>query len=149
MGIHPPDGHVVLEEWIADAVEHTPAPSALQRKLLGSFDLATLPQNQEHEAVDGWNMLRLQLRKSSRIYDAASADGRSGGVIQASIWWNPTHADSAGATRGLRLNATISETNANSFGAARVGKIGLSAAVRGGASAKVDYIGVYQNTAPR
>lgn len=126
------DGHVVLEEW-----------NTGQRKLIGSFDLATLPQNQEHSAVDGWNMLRLQLKKSSPSSSTLSAVGRSGSVVEASIWWNPTHADSPGPTRGLRLNSSIPRSMAMNFDASGVGELALSAAVRGGASAKVDYIGVY------
>ena len=64
--------------------------------------------------------------------------------MEASIWWNPTHADSPGVTRGLRLNATVSGATAMNLHAAKIGdELQLSAAVRGGASAKIDYIGVY------
>ena len=136
------DGHVILEEWMPNDADITPATA--QRKLLGSFDLATLPPNQEHAAVDGWNMLRLRLRRSSPVSSALSAVGGNGGAMEASIWWNPTHADSPGVTRGLRLNATVSGATAMNLHAAKIGdELQLSAAVRGGASAKIDYIGVY------
>ena len=137
------DGTVILEEWMPNSAEET-TPTTAHRKLLGSFDLATLPPNQEHAAVDGWNMLRLRLRRSSPISSASSAVSGNGGAMEASIWWNPTHADSPGVTRGLRLNATIPEATAMNLHAVKSGdKLELSAAVRGGASAKVDYIGVY------
>jgi hypothetical protein len=130
------DGHVILEEWTAAIPSPDPAaadPAAASAaasaapvtKALGSFDLGTLPSNQEHAAVDGWNMLRLQLR---------------GG--EASLWWNPTHADAAGPTRGLRLNVTL--PSAAVAAVAQAGGNGLSAAVRGGATARIDYVGVYQ-----
>jgi len=126
------DGHVILEEWTAAipspdpaAADPAAASAAPVTKPLGSFDLGTLPSNQEHAAVDGWNMLRLQLR---------------GG--EASLWWNPTHADAAGPTRGLRLNVTL--PSAAVAAVAQAGGNGLSAAVRGGATARIDYVGVYQ-----
>ena len=132
--------HVVLEEWTASGtrktiVEHTRShltgtsiPRAfltqltrvLAAKQLGSFDLATLPANQEHAAVNGWNMLRLKLSGET-----------------ASVWFNPTHADEAGPMRGLRLNATIAMPTKQAISG------GMAAAVRGGAAVKVDYVGVY------
>jgi hypothetical protein len=85
-------------------------------------------------------MLRLQLRKSPPRHFTSSAVG----AIEASIWWNPTHADTPGATRGLRVNGTIrGALAAMNFNASGGGALALSAAVRGGAGMKVDYIGVY------
>lgn len=133
------DGKLVLEAWTTATVAgESDSGAALVTRQLGTFDLSTLPPNQEHAAVKGWNMLRLRMR---------------GG--QASVWWNPTHADTAGPTRGLRLNASVPSmplslmTDRPSTGEETIapgivaGGDDLAAAVRGGASAKVDYIGVY------
>ena len=85
---------------------------------LASFNLSSLPANQNHVAVSGWNMLRLQI----------AAD-------VASVWFNPTHADKAGPERGMRLTPAIKRPR---------GTTDLAAAVRGGAGAKVDYVGVFK-----
>jgi hypothetical protein len=101
------NGTVVLESW----------KSGQPATLLAEFDLSTLPINQNHAAVNGWNMLRLQI---------------TGDV--AHVWWNPTHADTPGFNRGKRLSAQVP---------ARPGA-GLAAAVRGGPSSRVDYVGVFR-----
>jgi hypothetical protein len=103
---------VVLEQWVDGKSVAT----------LASFDLATLPSNQAHAAVDGWNMLRLEI---------------SGG--NASVWWNPTHADPGGRSRGLRVSAAVPPSLS-------VSNSGLAAAVAGvGTAMKVDYVSVFQS----
>lgn len=69
------NGSVIVEEWKRGETA----------SVLAVFDLNSLPANQEHQAVDGWNMLRVQLSGS-----------------EARVWWNPTHADAPGFGRGQR-----------------------------------------------
>ena len=121
------DHKLVLEEWKGGSA----AP-----KTLGSFDLATLPDNQNKAAVNGWNMLRLCI--ASMPMETGQADGTYADV--ADVWFNPTHADPAGPLRGRRLQVQLP------VGAIKGAGDGLMAASRGGAALKLDYAGVYGYT---
>ena len=115
------NNRVVLEQWATASGARTP---------LAAFPLASLPPNQEHAAVNGWNMLRLEIR----------ADGKT-----ASVWWNPTHADEAGFQRGQRLTNVAIPPPAEEEEAERPNGGGtLAAAVCGGAALRLDYVGVYK-----
>jgi hypothetical protein len=112
------DAEVVLELWTG----------AGSRQRLHTFALASLPPNQEHAAVAGWNMLRLGI----------SEDGRT-----ASVWWNPTHADELGLGRGQRIANVALPSTGSSSSSSMGGQ--LCAAVCGGASMRLDYISVMQH----
>jgi len=124
------DHKLVLEEWKGGSA----AP-----KTLGSFDLATLPDNQNKAAVNGWNMLRLCI--ASGMPMEGHADGPYTSVADvADVWFNPTHADPTGPLRGRRLQVQLP------VGAMKGAGDGLMAASRGGAALKLDYVGVYGYT---
>lgn len=105
------DGLVVLERW------NTP----IER--IATFNLSSLPSNQNHVAVNGWNMLRLHLSTTGDAY----------------VWWNPTHADTSGYLRGMRLNSTITSPSTSNVSSI----LSLATALRGGVSTRVDYFGIF------
>ena len=110
------DAKVVVELWTGDG----------NQQLLQAFSLESLPSNQQHAAVNGWNMLRIGI-------------SRDGNYI--SVWWNPTHADEPGFRRGERLSNVALPPNDFATNSPR----GLSAAVVGGASMRLDYVSVMQH----
>jgi hypothetical protein len=109
---------VVIESWAAGTA-----------KRLASFDLASLPASLPRTAIAAWNMLRIRLTPETRTVE---------------VWFNPTHADVSGVGRGLRLSTKVSAVDLGSLLSSTKGATPRAyAAVRGGASMQVDYVGVF------